>query len=395
MARSSGFGTAHALTVATMATIVCVLPNYLTGALATQMMDELVFTATGLGIAVGAFRVGGAISSWYLGGLADRLGATRSLRLGVLAAAIPALAIGTTVNRWGTLVVTLFVAGVGQVLAQPAANRLLVNRIRPERQGAAFGIKQSAPPAATMLAGVSVPAVALTIGWRWAFILASILSLVVIAMIGRRPASSPATQAARKPDGERPPRRTIIILLMGFGFGTMASNSVAPFYVVAAVRSGTASDVAGILLSVASLAAILTRLAAGVLSDRLFSGHLRICAGLLAFGAIGLVLLSSGEQLWMAIGLVIALSGTWGFNGVFWYALVKHYPKSPGAVTGVVSPGGLTGGVIGPIGFGFIAEGLGYQYAWIMTSVVAVAAATMMVLGSRRLAADRAEQLDP
>lgn len=41
-------------------------------------------------------------------------------------------------------------------------------------RGLVFGLKQAAIPLATMLGGVSAPAIAVTLGWRWASVDAGI-----------------------------------------------------------------------------------------------------------------------------------------------------------------------------------------------------------------------------
>jgi 4-diphosphocytidyl-2-C-methyl-D-erythritol kinase len=46
---------------------------------------------------------------------------------------------------------------------------LLARRVEVARRATAFAVKQSAIPAAMLLGGLAVPALALTVGWRWAF----------------------------------------------------------------------------------------------------------------------------------------------------------------------------------------------------------------------------------
>jgi hypothetical protein len=36
-------------------------------------------------------------------------------------------------------------------------------------------------------------------------------------------------------------------------------------------------------------------------------------------------------------GVVLALAGTWGFHGVFWFSIVRAYPATPGRVTGTTT----------------------------------------------------------
>ncbi|WP_052667847.1 hypothetical protein [Nitriliruptor alkaliphilus] len=106
---------------------------------------------------------------------------------------------------------------------------------------------------------------------------------------------------------------------------------------------------------------------------------------LLGSGAIGIALLAVGRPATVVLGAVVALAGTWGFPGVFWYALVTAYPATPGRITGTMAPAAL-GGVVGPIGFGAVATAVSYSVAWSMASAVALLAAAAMLVGARRLA---------
>ncbi len=376
------------LAISVSATVIGVLPMFLVGALAVEMTRDLGFGATGLGIAVAAFRVGAAAASGPLGRLTDNRGATASMRLGAVIAATTSLAIAFAVFNLYTLVAVLTIAGTAQALCQPAANRLLTNRIPLRRQGIAFGIKQSAPPVASMIAGMSVPLLAVTVGWRWAFVVVPVLAVVSLGGV-RRPAT--ASAPARAPRTRTEPTtmsvRSMWPVMVTFGAASAAATSVPAFFVDASVTAGMDVVTAGYLLAFASIFVIVVRLSVGMLADRIVAGHLRICAALLASGVVGLVLLATGSPVGSAVGVFIALGGAWGFNGVFWYAMMRAFPGSPGTVTGVVFPGGLIGGVVGPVTFGIVAEQAGYPVAWIFGAVLSLVAAAGMLWTSRKLGA--------
>lgn len=371
-------------------TVVSLLPVFLTSALIVQMADDLAFGSVGLGAAVALNRAFAAATSPAIGRLTDRLGAIRAIRVGGAVALLCSAGIALGTRSWFALAFWLMVAGGANVFAQTAANRMLSNNVPPHRLGAAFGMKQSAPPAAALIAGLSVPVIGVTLGWRWAFMIAGGLALVVILSAGQAP-ERPAQPVERKKVRTPLPNRQVLILLaIAFGFGNYSSAAVTTFYVDAAVRDGTSPEVAGSLLALGSAFAILTRIIMGFVSDRMASGHLRTSGVQLAIGAGGIAMLAMGGTTTMAIGVIIALAGTWGFNGVFWYALVRAYPQSPGRVTGAVFPGGLLGGTIGPTAFGIIAAATSYPTAWRLTIAAPLASAVLMVIASRMLAAGEA-----
>ena len=71
------------------------------------------------------------------------------------------------------------------------------------RQGLSFGVKQAAIPVSTLLAGAAVPTVALTVGWRWAFVAAAVAALTALALV---PAQAPGAGRAAATGTGRGPR---------------------------------------------------------------------------------------------------------------------------------------------------------------------------------------------
>lgn len=387
-----------AVVIATSATVVCALPMMLTGGLAVQMTEEIGFGAAALGLLIAVFRGTSSGTTFLWGKATDRLGAVVALRIAVLMSAIACIGVATS-ESFGWVVGWMIVGGSGIAIALPATNRLIVNSVPLERRGLGFGIKQSSLPGASVLAGLSVPLIALTVGWRFAFALGSVLAIGVLIGIGKR--SPEARRAAR--DRPKPPpveRRPLILLMaVAFGISNFASSTMPAFYVDAAVDAGTNTSLAGAVLAAASVGAILVRFTSGVASDRIASGHLYLCAGLLIVGAVGQGLLASGRPEMMVGGVLIGMAGVWGVNGVFWYALMRAYPSAPGTATGVVATIGHAGGTLGPLVFGSIAETISYGTAWMVSGVAALTAAAAMALASRSLkrnppTEDRAETRD-
>jgi len=375
---------AKAVNVASTATIVCAFPMMLTGALAVQMTSELGFGAAALGLAIAVFRGTSSGTTFLWGKATDRIGAVIALRLATIVSAVSCAGVALS-GSYAALVTWMIIGGTGIAIALPATNRLIVNSVPLERRGLGFGIKQSSLPAASVLAGLSVPLIALTVGWRYAFWLGSVMSIIVLVTIGRR--SPGARQAAReRPKPARVDQRGLILVMaVAFGIGNFASSAMPAFYVDAAVRAGTSPSIAGTVLAVAGLAAIAVRFSSGIASDRIKSGHLRLCAALLAIGATGQALLATGRPTPMAFGVFIGMAGVWGVNGIFWYALMLAYPNTPGAATGVVATIGHAGGTLGPLVFGGVVETVSYGAAWAVTGAAAIAAATAMLLSSRPL----------
>lgn len=347
-----------------------------------QLTTELEFGSARLGLAAGTFRLAAMITVVPLGRFADRIGATRALRIAALIGAVSSLGVGLLANSWGELVLWLAVGGVGSALGQPAANRLVVNAVPRDRQGLGFGIKQASQPGATMLAGLSVPLIAVTLGWRAAFIIAALLA--VLAAIAARGRARPLPQPiGSQPDMVAGRRSTLVMLGFAFAMSTATSSSLTTFAVDSGVRAGTPERFAGLILAVASVVAIVVRIVSGWACDRLTSNHLIISAVLMGTGAVGLGLLATGMPWATFPGVVLGLSGVWGLSAVFWFSVLRLFPHRPGRITGALAPGADVGAAVGPFLFGVTAQGAGFSTAWMLAASMALLGTVLMLLANR------------
>lgn len=317
-----------------------------------------------------------------LGRFADRIGATRALRIAALIGAVSSLGVGLWADSWGALVLWLAVGGVGSALGQPAANRLVVNAVPRDRQGLGFGIKQASQPGATMLAGLSVPLVAGAVGWRAAFLIAALLA--TLAAIAARGRARPLPHRSEpQPDAVEGRRSTLVVLGLAFAMSTATSSSLTTFAVDSGVRAGTPERFAGTALAIASVVAIVVRVVSGWACDRLRSNHLVISAVLMGSGAVGLGLLATGMPWATLPGVVLGLSGVWGLSAVFWFSVLRAFPHRPGRITGVLAPGADVAAALGPFLFGAIAQGVGFSAAWLMAASMAMLGTVLMLLANR------------
>ena len=380
----------RAVRVATSVTILTIIPLYLVGSMSVQLRDELAFGAAALGTLVGIFRAAAASSSTVLGRLTDRIGAARAMRFALLIAATSTLGIATLARSWTTLAIGIVGCGVSSSWGQLAANRYLIRVVRDGRQGLAFGIKQAAMPTAAMLSGLAVPAVALTLGWRAAFIIASVSSIALLPFLPK-----PKTSMANQSRTQEPRQRgaftgSVRVLTFGLMFAMAAGSTLGAFTVETGVAQGFDVRTASLMLTLGSICSMILRVAIGRLSDNWKDGHFDFVAGLLAVGSIGYVMLGLGSTAATVIAIPIAFGAGWAFNGLFWFAALRLRPDAPGATAGVIMPGGMAGGVFGPILFGNIVERAGYGPAWVTTAGFALLAAFLIRRGSRMQALEHA-----
>jgi MFS family permease len=372
-------------------TTACVLPSFLLGAMAVQVGRDLDFDESGVGLAFAAFFGAASFLSAPLGRVTEAQGPVRSLRLATVVTAGACLATAGLAHSLPTLVVPVAVAGAANALCQPAANLLIARAVPAHRQGFAFAVKQAAIPFSTLIAGAAVPAIALTAGWRWGFVLAAVLACGSGLAVRGDGSAPPAPRApGRRRRASDVPMPVMATLALGIGFGAAAGGTLGSFLVSAAVDGGLSEGSAGWLLTVGSVAGITVRLLAGLQADRRDGGHLRVVTLMLLLGAGAFALLAVGEPWAYVVAGPLGFMTAWAWPGLFNLAVVRANPTSPAAATGITQTGTYIGAVSGPLLFGAIADHVGFRSAWLVAVVFALVAAASMAWGRARLRAWRA-----
>jgi MFS family permease len=334
--------------------------------MAVQVREDLNFSEAGIGVAVGGFFLSASVLSAVLGRSAERLGGGPALRLAALWAAAGQLLVAVGAHSLVVLTAILAFGGAANALGQPAANLVIARALPAHRQGIGFAVKQSAIPGSTLLGGLAVPALALTVGWRWAFVAAAALAVVSALLLPTGPGAvdQPTDPRPAPRIGGRLPGRIMVVLAVGAGLGAGAAGTLGAFLVSAGVDAGLSKGSAGLALSLGSGMGIACRLAAGVLADRRSGGHLRWVAAMLAVGAFGYLLFAIGTPGPFLAGLPLAFGAGWAWPGLFNLAVVLANPASPGAATGLTQTGTYLGAVLGPLLFGVVAEHLSFAWSW-------------------------------
>lgn len=382
-----GLGATLAFSVAV--NVAFILPSSLVGVLAVQMRASLGITLWSLGVIVAAFRGFSAVLIYLSGPWVDRMGALRSMRVSAGLAAVSLGGIAAFSTGPVSLTAWLLFASGSLALGTPAVNRLLMKRVGHGSQGIAFGVKNAGAPLATLIAGVAVPLVALTFGWRWVFAAMGAGALSLAVLIPRGPAHVHRAQASMKllPTGKRVPSGARIQnfdLALAFGLSMASASSLPTFLADYAVSAGLSEGRAGWTVAAGSIAAIVTRIASGRMLDSYHLTGLGVPASMVLAGVIGFAMLATGDARLVLPGAIIAFALGWGFNAVFWVAVLRLSDASPALVTSSIMPGGLIGGLVGPLVFGFLAGGFGYRYAWLSSAVLGILGAGAMLLRQRR-----------
>ena len=352
---------------------VGVLPVLLTGALAVQLRPDLDLNPGSLGLVYAAYFAAAALLSAPLGRLSERTGPEPALRIGTAVYVVALGGIALVATTWQMLLGFLVVAGLGTAYSRAAGSLLVARAVQPGRQGLAFGIKHCSIPVASLLAGLSVPAIALTLGWRWAYAAGALLSLAVIATIprGRRRASRPST-SSEEVDLAYP---LLIALSIAFAMGSAAASSLGAYTVSTAVAAGMAEGPAGTLVAFGSVIGLLSRILVGHWTDHRTGNQLDVVGGMLVLGAIAFGLLALGRPAVLLFAVPFSFATGWAWLGSFNLAMIRLNPIAPGAAVGITQTGAFVGAIVGPIALGQLAHHISYSAAWLAAGASSLAAA--------------------
>lgn len=354
----------RAVVSAAASTMVGSLPLSVVGAQGPLLLEDLGNQAALLGLAVASFFAASAAASAAAGRLSLHFTSAALSRMAVSISAVMLCVIALWVRDWTGLIVALGVAGVGNAFVHVGANQLLALEVPPQRQGLAFGFKQASFPLSAVLGGASLPLIGLSVGWPWAFASGALLAAIVLLMI---PQSRAITVAASRAQGRPPARKSLMVIMAGAGFASMAGNSLTPFLASSAVDHGLAPGAAGWLLALGSGAGAATRLGSGLLADRTAIKGLDAMVFLLGIGVAGFILLAipGGSSAFVA-GTVLAYAGGWGWAAVLVLAIVRADRITGAASMSVIAIGPYLGAVAGPALFGLVVDRTSYSIGWLV-----------------------------
>jgi predicted MFS family arabinose efflux permease len=278
------------------------------------------------------------------------------------------------------LLALLAVAGLANAVTQPAINLFMADQVPLARQGLAFGIKQAAIPAAVLVSGLTLPLLALPLGWRPTFAICAAGALAV-AVVVRRSAAGFGPVPDRDPAPR--PSRALIVTAVGAALASAGPNSLGAYLVASAVDVGIAEGTAGLLAAAGSGISLLSRVALGERADRRRDYGFAAVVTLLVAGALGFALLATGEAALFVLGVFVAFALGWGWPGLFNLAVVDSNRDAPGAATGVTQTGIYVGAAAGPAAYGVVSAELGYSAAWAVSGGLCIAGALAFLYAAR------------
>jgi MFS family permease len=351
------------------------------------------FVELGLALTVGS--IVSVATQLPMGYLADRFGPRRLLITALCLGGCAIASIGLA-DCYAWLLVATGLLGVANAIYHPADYAILSARIAPSHIGRAFSVHTFAG----MLGGAIAPAVMLvlatTAGTRAALVAAGLVGPLVALPVawsrtlGVEPAGSRGD--AHPPMTESEQRRTVFTpailgLTVFFVLLSLSSSGITNFSVVALTSAyGLPFAAANLALSAYLTANAFGVLGGGFVADRT-RRHAQVAAAGFAVNAV--IILLIGTIGFAPLALVAAM-GTAGFlSGMIMPSrdMLVRAAAPAGAVGrafGIVSIGLSTGGMIGPMLFGWIMDRGAPRWVFGASVVFMVLTVAFALIGDRR-----------
>lgn len=373
------------IALAAAVTVITNLPVFLVGALVAEIGATISIPASGLGFATAAFWVFSAASSVVVGSWGHRTSVRALSTICLVLSVLSLLGSVLLLPSWPWMLVWAAIGGIANGLGHPASNGLLAARLPTGRRGTALGVKQASVPLAGLVAGASLPLVALTIGWESAFVVGAVsgAGVLIVLLVQARGAARGRSAAAPAPRISRELRRYLLLLTAVTTLAATAINATAVFAVTAAVQRGFDPAVAGLLLSAASLVAAITRITLGVAADRGRGGTIATVRWVLLVAILGLGIMALPFDWAFCLGLLLAIGVGWGWPGVTHYIVARVSGKAVAAGTGIVQTGSYIGNAVGPALLGVALQFWGPLAPWLVMAAISAAALLMATIAAR------------
>lgn len=352
----------------------------------TPIGDTFRLDHTERGLVVSVFFVAYAAMQIPGGLLADRFGAFRMCVIGMVAWSV---CTGFTAAAWSfaALLVARGLFGATQGVFPAAAVKVLAERVEPAWRNTANGWVNTANACGVALAAALAGLLLPLMGWRGMFVTISGMGVLVVLAWLRwlpRPRSDAAPSPVRPPAWRLLTSPAIIgCAAISFGYGglTWGLTTWAPTYLQE--RHGVAGGAAAALSTAPILAAAITTVVGGWLSDRLRGRpRLIVVPAMTVSGILVIALPYTGSVALFTVVLTV-LSGTAALSATAALSVPLHALGAGelGAVAGLTMFGAQLAGIAFPLEFGIIVDDMSYTAAFASLAlgpVVGIVAASLI-----------------
>lgn len=254
-----------------------------------------------------AFSLSSGAAQLPAGWLADRIGPTILITLGILGVAVGGLFVGFS-HTYILLIIAMVFMGLMAGGYHPASTPLISMSVPVNMRGRALGLHLIGGNSSFFLAPIIAGAIAAVWGWRGSYITlaipTAILGVFFFIYLSRRYGKSQMEEIKRRQIAENPPqpgykrRLWAFLIMMVLGGGAAASvNAFLSLYMVNEL--GASKQVAAMALSIVFSSGLWAGPVGGWISDRIGSTRVIIVTGILS----GLMIFALREVSQVGMGL--------------------------------------------------------------------------------------------
>jgi MFS family permease len=362
---------------------------------APVIQNELGLSATQLGVLFSAFFYTYTALQFLVGGVVDKLGASRVLSAGLLVWSLATIAIGFS-RGFVVLLMLRLLLGVGESVAFPCTSKVIAQNIPPENRGLANGVVTAGLKLGPAVGAFGAGMLIAKYGWRPVFWGMGIASLLWLPAWWRWRPSQPV-----KPETNSAPIGYARIFgqrsFWGCAAGHFSFNYLSYFFLtwlplyLAHERGLSQQELArsaGAYYLVDSASALLT----GWLCDQAIQRGARAAlvrkaasaGGQVTAAAAMLACAFAGGDSYYAWLLVAAVGSGAAGCGVFLFSQTIAGPRAVGQWSALQNGFGNFAGLLGPTLTGFLVDRSGHFFsAFALAAAISLAGAAVWSFGVR------------
>jgi len=336
-----------------------------------------------------AMLIGWAVSGPLVSALSDKLGRRKPFLVGVFLLFAAVSVLGAVAGAFATLLLSRLLMGLAEGPAVPIQQAIMVAESSPHRRAFNMGITQNfgSQLFGALLGPLLMVQLAVTIGWRAAFLVTGVPALavaIVIARFVREPAKSVAVQSDGSFDLRQLAkcRNVWLAALVGAAIASWSTLLVTFLPLWSVQELHLSPRAMSVVMSVMGAGGVISAIMMPWLADRLGRKPVMILTA--ALGAVApLAALSVGAPTaWVVFG-VFAGSMAMAMYPLCCTVAVEAAPSHTAALASAIvyAISTLVGGIIGPLAGGFLADRFGLATTlWMSAGMAAAAAAVSSAL---------------
>ena len=356
------------------------------------MVEEMNWTRADIGGAVALFQVVSAASMFFVGTLADRMSLRWLIGGGIAICALGIGLMGYVTEPWHVLVLFGLIYGFGNGGCSTITVGVMVSRAFPGRTGVANGFVTSGMSLGQLLIVALLAAVLVQIGWRSVYFWVAIAHVVMLPFIflatPRVPvAGSPASVIVREGMTvlEAARTRRFWVLIGIFAVCGLDDFFVTTHLVAFAQDSGVDQLLAGNLLALMGLTALIGVLLSGAYGDRTGPAWPTAVSFILRIACFGLVLVENSTASVAIFALVFGFTFLVTAPLTVLFVRESFGLKNLGAISGLITMvHHVFGGLGAYIGARTFDETGSYAIAFTIMLASSVLALALTVMYPRR-----------